>query len=282
MEKIYLDLTQEDLEFYYSHKHRIPDYEKFSGRWENESQMARSELEYIRNISYGEDPLECFDLFPAGKNAPVHIFFHGGYWHSQDKDYFEFPAPAFVKNGFTFICVNYPLCPSVSFSQQMRSCKKLLSFLTESIHQYVDAAKGFHLSGHSAGAQIAAMLASTNWLKEGFPNIPPIYSVLALSGIYDLKPILFLERNQEIRMNHKEAERFSPILFAEKLIGKLNIVVGSDEGDEFIRQSKEFAERVKSFGLPCQNIILEKTNHFSILDHFSFDQSLLWKRFINK
>ena len=73
-------------------------------------------------------PLECVDLFPAGTNAPVHIFFHGGYWHSQDKDHFEFPAPAFVKNRLTYVCANYPLCPGVSFSEQMHSCRKLLLF----------------------------------------------------------------------------------------------------------------------------------------------------------
>ena len=105
MEKVYLDLTQEDLEFYYSQKHRIPDYEQFPTRWEKDSRKVRSELECIRNISYGEDPLECFDLFPAGTNASVHIFFHGGYWHSQDKDHFEFPAPAFVKNRITYVSV---------------------------------------------------------------------------------------------------------------------------------------------------------------------------------
>ena len=123
------------------------------------------------------------------------------YWHSQDKDHFEFPAPAFVKNRITYVCANYPLCPGVSFSEQMHSCRKLLSFLTENIHQYVDAPKGFQLSGHSAGGQIAAMLASTNWIKEGFPTVPQIDSVLALSGIYDLNPILFLEKNKEIRLN---------------------------------------------------------------------------------
>jgi arylformamidase len=280
LEKVYLDLTQEDLEFYYSQKHRIPDYEQFPTRWENDSRKVRSELECIRNISYGEDPLECFDLFPAGTNAPVHIFFHGGYWHSQDKDHFEFPAPAFVKNRITYVCANYPLCPGVSFSEQMHSCRKLLSFLTENIHQYVDAPKGFQLSGHSAGGQIAAMLASTNWIGEGFPTVPQIDSVLALSGVYDLNPILFLEKNKEIRLNQKEVELFSPILLAEKINAPLNVVVGSNEGNEFIRQAEEFAEKVKSFGLPCENMILEQTNHFSILDHFSSDQSLLWKTFM--
>ena len=90
MEKIYRDLTQKDLEFFYSQKHRIPDYDQFPVRWENESRKACLQLECIRNISYGEDPLECFDLFPAGPNTPIHIFFHGGYWHSQDKDILNF------------------------------------------------------------------------------------------------------------------------------------------------------------------------------------------------
>ena len=144
----------------------------------------------------------------------------------------------------------------------------------------MDAPKGFQLSGHSAGGQIVAMLASTNWIGEGFPTVPQIDSVLALSGVYDLNPILFLKKNKEIRLNQEEVELFSPILFAGKMNAPLNVVVGSNEGNEFIRQAKVFAQKVKSFGLPCENMILEQTNHFSILDHFSSDQSLLWKTVI--
>ena len=201
---------------------------QFPGRWENESRKACLQLECIRNISYGEDPLECFDLFPAGPNTPIHIFFHGGYWHSQDKDNFEFPALSFVKNLITYICANYPLYPYVSFTQQMHSCRKFFSYLTDNIHKYFENTKGFHLSEHSAGCQIVTMLALANWLGEGFPSVPPIDSVLALSGIYDLKPILFLERNREIRMNQIEVDQLSTILFEEKMITKLNVVVGSN------------------------------------------------------
>ena len=33
--------------------------------------------------------------------------------------------------------------------------------------------------------------------SEGFPTVPKIDSVLALSGLYDLNPILLLEKNKE-------------------------------------------------------------------------------------
>ena len=52
------------------------------------------------------------------------------------------------------------------------------------------------------------------------------------------------------------------------MITKLNVVVGSNEGDEFIRQAKDFTNSVKSFGFPCENMILEQSNHFSMVEFF--------------
>ena len=42
------------------------------------------------DISYGSHDQKKVDIFLSEKNSPVHIFFHGGYWRTQDKKNFAF------------------------------------------------------------------------------------------------------------------------------------------------------------------------------------------------
>ena len=88
----------------------------------------------------------------------------------------------------------------------------MLVHLSKNINHYVDDPGAFHLAGHSVGGHIAVFLASTDWLNGGCKNIPPIKSTLSISGIFDLQPVIYLERNNEIGLSQKGVDR----LFTDK------------------------------------------------------------------
>ena len=52
-------------------------------------------------MPYGDTALQKVDVFPAepaGRTrAPIHVFFHGGYWRAQDKANFAFVAAHLVE-----------------------------------------------------------------------------------------------------------------------------------------------------------------------------------------
>ena len=125
-EKIYRGYNKDQLEDLYNQKHRIPGYDDYPINWKRDSDRARKELKTKLDVRYGDHSLETYDVFPGKPGFPVHVFFHGGYWYSQDKSNFEFMAPAFVEMGWTFVGANYPLCPDVTMTELVDSCRKMV------------------------------------------------------------------------------------------------------------------------------------------------------------
>ena len=153
----------------------------------------------------------------------------------------------------------------------------MLVHLSKNINHYVDDPGAFHLAGHSAGGHIAVFLASTDWLNGGCKNIPPIKSTLSISGIFDLQPVIYLERNNEIGLSQKGVDCFSLINTISSFAGSLLLAVGSNEGVEFVRQIRGFSKLMDSKGYECQDIVLQGANHFSILDHYAKEDGELFR-----
>ena len=82
---VYRGYRRSELERLYSHRHRIEGYDGYLERWPRESAAAREHLEMLPDVACGSRAAERYDVFPARPGAPVLVFFHGGYWHSQDK-----------------------------------------------------------------------------------------------------------------------------------------------------------------------------------------------------
>ena len=64
--------------------------------FDEESAEAVRALRPDRDLSYGKDPRQRFDLFRARAARATIAYFHAGYWQSRDKAQFRFLAPALV------------------------------------------------------------------------------------------------------------------------------------------------------------------------------------------
>src|SRR4029078_1558224 len=99
------------------------------------------------------------------------------------------------------------------------------------------------VSGHSAGGHLAACMVATDWkaLDLGAPpDLAP--AGYAISGLFDLAPLMHLAANADFKLDAAEARRFSP-LFWPLVRGKvLDAVVGALESSEFLRHSKSVAD----------------------------------------
>ena len=197
-EKLYCGYNKDELENLYNQKHRIPNYEDYPINWKRDSDRARKELETKMDVRYGDHSLETYDVFVGNPGSPVHVFFHGGYWYSQDKSNFEFMAPAFVDKGWTFVGANYPLCPNVTMTELIHSCRKMVLDIFSRLNTWGFDGSAIHLAGHSAGAQIVSILATTEWDRHTQNQHPLISRTMGISGIYDLQPVIYIDRNLEI------------------------------------------------------------------------------------
>jgi arylformamidase len=123
-----------------------------------------------RDIAYDEpkNPRQILDIYtPAsGKNLPVVVWVHGGGWQAGDKTAVDSKPLAFTQKGFVFVAVNYRFLPHVKMDAIVRDITKSVRWVHDHINSRGGDPNRIFLMGHSAGAQLAALVCTDDRLLE--------------------------------------------------------------------------------------------------------------------
>lgn len=144
-------------------------------------------------IPFGDDPRLKLDIWAPRKASslplPVIIFYYGGGWDSGNRGDYGFVGRAFAANGFITVIPDYRLVPQVRFPTFVEDCALAVKWVRDHIADYGGDAGRLALSGHSAGAYNAAMLALDRHFLADIGVDPAIVRAAALlSGPYDFLP----------------------------------------------------------------------------------------------
>lgn len=137
----------------------------------------------IPDLAYGADARQRFDVYlPAqAKDAPVIFMVHGGAWEFGDKaggGVVGAKMARWVARGFVFVSVNYRMLPAADPLTQARA------------REWGGDPEAFVLMGHSAGAQLVALLASRPALVRAAGARPWLGTVALDSAVYDLPRLM--------------------------------------------------------------------------------------------
>ncbi|MBT5676026.1 MAG: alpha/beta hydrolase [Rhodospirillaceae bacterium] len=249
----------------YNLRARHPDFEQFVERWQRESDEARLSPDCLLDQRYGDGPNMNLDIFPlAGALRPILIFIHGGYWRAMDKALFTFPAIGLNQAGVVYASINYALAPAVTLDEIVEQSRQAVAWVYQNAEKYGGDPKRIHVSGHSAGGHLTGMMLSTDWAARGLPCLA-LAGGIPISGIFDLMPILQTSINDDVRLDEESAERNSPMTFVPENGPPMISAVGGGETDEFLRQSKEYAEAWQEKGGSAQYLPLEGFHHFDVI-----------------
>ncbi|HTM68609.1 MAG TPA: alpha/beta hydrolase [Candidatus Binatia bacterium] len=157
------------------------------------------DVEMFKNLSYvpgSVHPKHRLDLYrPKGKKGyPVVVFFHGGYWTTGDKDYYQAftglyanVGVALARNGIGVAIANYRLAPAVAFESIIGDAAAAVAWTQKHVADFDGDPASMFVMGHSAGGHIAALLAAEpNLLKDAGVPLDHMKGFIALSAIYDL------------------------------------------------------------------------------------------------
>ena len=148
------------------------------------------------NIPYGEKGHErhVLDIYspPGAKNLPVVFWIHGGGWVQGDKGDVKLKPQWFMDKGFVFVSTNYRLLPDVDMGTLIRDVAKSFGWVEKHIAEYGGDPKRVLVGGHSAGAQLAAILCTDDrYLKaEGVSFDVLLGSVPVDGDTYDVPAII--------------------------------------------------------------------------------------------
>jgi acetyl esterase/lipase len=152
--------------------------------------------EVKRNIPYVAAPHErqVLDVYaPQGaKNLPVVFWIHGGGWQTGDKSSVQTKPQAFLDKGFVFVSTNYRLLPTVEMGTLIRDIAKSIHWVHDHIADYGGDPNRMFVMGHSAGAQLAAIVCiDDRYLKEEGLSLGFIKGCVPVDGdTYDVPAII--------------------------------------------------------------------------------------------
>jgi acetyl esterase/lipase len=163
-----------------------------------------------RDIRYGEPALErqVLDVYspPGAKNRPVVFWIHGGGWQGGDKSEIQRKPQAFVEKGFVFVSTNYRLLPAVDMATIVRDVAKSLRWVHDHIAEFGGDPNRLLVMGHSAGAQLAALLCTDDrYIKAEGLSLASIKGCVPVDGdTFDVPAII--ETAETRRRVHGQAQ----------------------------------------------------------------------------
>lgn len=250
-----------DLQAEYDNRARVPEHPAIIAGWARDAASYREAAGARYSVRpYGPGDRQALHAFApeSPAEAATVLFVHGGYWRSLDPTLFSHLARGLNARGIAVAMPGYELCPGVPLSaivDQVRAACLAAS---------VDG-RPVVAAGHSAGGHLAACLLATDWGAAGGAPAGLVPSAYAISGLFDLTPLLATDVNEALRLDEAEARRLSPLGWPPPRGRSLDAVAGGAESAEYLRQSRSIAEAWGAAGVATRCEAVPGANHFTVV-----------------
>jgi acetyl esterase/lipase len=146
------------------------------------------------NLAYGGDPRQQLDVYaPAVVETtprPVVVFFYGGSWQHGERANYLFVAEALTSRGFVAVLPDYRTYPQTAFPGFVDDAAAAVRWTRDHAAQYGGDPGQLFVMGHSAGAHLAALLATDpRYLAAESMSKADLRGMIGLAGPYDFLPI---------------------------------------------------------------------------------------------
>ena len=183
------------------------------------------------------------DVYPpvAEEPAAVVVFFYGGGWRKGQRDWYRFVGLHLAEAGFLTVIPDYRSFPEVTFPDFMDDAAQAVAWtLTHAEKHGGDPSRVF-LMGHSAGAHIAALLATDGrHLQRAGVDRSRVQGVIGLSGPYDFLPLTSRPLKQ-IFPDETTRPDSQPVNFVDAASPPMLLVHGADDDTVWPRNSQRLA-----------------------------------------
>jgi len=153
----------------------------------------RAGIVVSQGMSYATGPRHQIDIYSPGTRAaaaPVVVFFYGGGWETGDRAMYRFVGAALAARGVVVMIPDYRLHPEVQFPAFVDDGAAAVAWAHAKAAEFGGDPRRLFLMGHSAGAQIATLLAlDPEYLRAaGLAPARDVCGVIGLAGPYDFLP----------------------------------------------------------------------------------------------
>lgn len=248
--------------------------------------QARAEEVVKRNIPYADPAHErhVLDIYAPekAKNLPVVFWIHGGGWQAGDKSSVQLKPKVFVEKGFVFVSTNYRLLPSVEMATIFKDIAKSIHWVHDHIAEYGGDPKRLLVMGHSAGAQLAALVCiddrylkaeglSLNIIKGCVPVDGDTFDVPAIIETAETRrrvhglPQAKVGHREKFGNDEKKHRDYSAVTHVAKDKGiPPFLILHVAEHPDTTAQAQRLGNALKEAGVPATVFGARETNHGKI------------------
>jgi acetyl esterase/lipase len=221
------------------------------------------------DLPFGDDPQQRLDVYvpqasvraQSANGRPVLLFWHGGRWSYGDKADYRFVGAALAQQGYVVVVANYRLYPRVKMPGFMNDAAQAALWVATHATDYGADPGRLFLSGHSAGAHIAALLAlDPRYFAASGQPVPHIAGVIGLSGPYDFLPLL--ESDVQDMFGPPDCyPQSQPINFVRDDAPPMLLVHGLKDDTVWPKNTRNLATALRARGVPVTLRLYPKLVH---------------------
>jgi acetyl esterase/lipase len=217
-------------------------------------------------VSFGSQERQKLDIWvptaPSKKPRDVIVFFYGGSWNSGDRELYGFVGRALAARGYIVVLPDYRLVPEVRFPGFVEDGAAAVAWVQKNIASYGGNPARINLSGHSAGAHIAALLTlDQHWLKAAGAADHAVHS---LAGPYDFLPFTS-DASRAAFGQMPDPMPSQPITFARKDAPPMLLLSGSVDTTVKPRNGTALAAAQAKLGAKARTLLYKGLGHSDII-----------------
>jgi acetyl esterase/lipase len=123
-------------------------------------------------------------------HAPIVVFFYGGTWVRGERAWYRFVGTALAAHGVITVIPDYRKYPQVALDGFMQDAANAVAWTQAHAQEIGGSPDDIFVMGHSAGGQIAALLATDpQWLATHDMRPTDLAGFIGLAGCYDFVPV---------------------------------------------------------------------------------------------
>ncbi len=208
--------------------------------------------------------LDIYRPSVTSTEAPVVVFYYGGSWRSGERGWYRFVGRALAAQGMVAVIPDYRKFPAVSFEQLMADSAAALRWVQQR-RQLLGSDGPLFVAGHSAGAHIAALLATDQrYLQRVGMSTESIAGLIGFAGPYNFLPIVD-PKVAEVFVDERGAYAAQPIHHVSSDSVPALLFHGSE--DETVRpfNSETFASALQQADVAAEYQAIDDIGHIRLV-----------------
>lgn len=239
---------------------------------EIESPIVKKEFRYLQTTGVDAN-LESLDLYiPSNiENAPILVYIHGGGWQRGDKKAIESKASFYCAQGWLVASINYRLVPDGKHPNNVQDVANAIAWVHTHASEHGGDPERIFVMGHSAGAHLAALVATgEKWLEAAGKSLSIVKGVVELDTqaldvvrmIREANTPLYEQAFGKDEAILRDASPMEHVAKGKSIPPFLLVVAGGVRAK--ISQTNSFQEKLRAADVKCDFIQAPEHDHGSL------------------